>query len=428
MPVTTRTRFRYRGAAVAGAALILLAPAVPAAAASPAAPGDQHPGKSHGTAELRLATFNASLNRATEGELSADLSTPDDAQAAAVAEVIQRAHPDIVLVNEFDYVADGSALRDFRKNYLEVPHNGAPGIRYPYAFTAPVNTGVPSGMDLNNDGSIGGGDDAYGFGLFPGQYGLAVFSKYPIDTRSVRTFQKFLWRDMPGALLPDDPATAAPADWYSPDELAKFRLSSKSHWDLPVKIGRETLHVLVSHPTPPSFDGAEDRNGTRNHDEIRFWADYIGAPGRARYIYDDAGRHGGIARGADFVIMGDQNSDPLDGDSVPGAIQQLIDNPRLTDPKPTSTGAPEAAVLQGGVNATQKSNPIYDTADFSDVPSPGNLRADYVLPSKSLRVKDSAVFWPQRSDPLSRLTGEYPFPTSDHRLVWVDVQQRGHGR
>ena len=31
------------------------------------------------------------------------------------------------------------------------------------------------------------------------------------------------------------------------------------------------------------------------------------------------------------------------------------------------------------------------------------------------------MFWPASGDPLSPLTGEYPFPSSDHRLVWVDV-------
>ena len=71
-----------------------------------------------------------------------------------------------------------------------------------------------------------------------------------------------------------------PRDWYSPEVLRSLRLSSKSHWDLPVRIGRRTVHVLASHPTPPTFDGPEDRNGTRNHDEIRFWAEYVGASGR----------------------------------------------------------------------------------------------------------------------------------------------------
>ncbi len=375
---------------------------------------------------LRIATYNLSLNRNEAGQLEADLESGTNAQARAVAEVIQRTNPDIVLLNEFDFVPDNRAVDLFRDNYLEVGQGGAEPIEFTYAFVAPSNTGVPSGFDLNNDGAIGGGDDAFGFGLFPGQFGMAVLSKYPIDELAVRTFQHFRWQDMPGALLPDDPATAAPADWYSEAELDIFRLSSKSHWDVPVRVGRETIHVLASHPTPPTFDGDEDRNGRRNHDEIRFWADYV-SPGRASsYIYDDVGRRGGLKPGSKFVVLGDQNSDPLDGDSVEGSIQQLIEHPRITDPLPTSEGAVEAAALQGGANATHEGDPRYDTADFNDNPAPGNLRADYVLLSKQLRPVNARVFWPVRADPLSRLTGEFPFPTSDHRLVWVDVRMARH--
>ena len=373
--------------------------------------------------DVRFATFNASLNRSAEGQLVADLSTGDNAQARAVAEIIQRSAPDVLLVNEFDYVAGGHAADLFRDHYLEVSQNGAPPADYPYSYVAPVNTGVPSGHDLDNNGSVGGPNDAHGFGFFPGQYGMVVYSKFPIRTDRVRTFQNFLWKDMPGAMLPDDPATEAPADWYSAAELEAVRLSSKSHWDVPVRIGRRNVHFLVSHPTPPVFDGAEDRNGTRNFDEIRFWADYVRGKQRAAYVYDDAGRTGGLHPGATFVIAGDQNSDPTDGDSVPGAIQQLLESPRVNDRRtPSSEGAAEASALQGGINAEHVTPARFDTADFSE--PPGNLRADYVLPGRELRIRDSAVFWPVQADPLSRLTGTYPFPSSDHRLVWVDVRSQ----
>jgi Endonuclease/Exonuclease/phosphatase family len=251
---------------------------------------------------------------------------------------------------------------------------------------------------------------------------MVVYSRHPIETAGVRTFQKFRWKDMPGNLIP--------TPFYSPDEVDILRLSSKSHWDVPIRIGRERVHFLVSHPTPPVFDGAEDRNGRRNFDEIRFWADYISSPAGGRYIYDDQGRHGGLRPGERFVIAGDQNSDPLDGDSIPGAAQQLLDHPLVNARfAPASAGAVEATALQGGANATHRSDPRFDTADFSDT-APGNLRADYVLPRKGLKVSDGAVFWPLRADPLSRLTGVFDsaewgpvngFPTSDHRLVWVDV-------
>ena len=390
-------------------------------------------------ADVRFATFNASLNRpqAAPGadSLTTQLANPSvndqyRNQAKNVAEVIQRVRPDVLLINEFDPFQNGDlgvnpgAENLFRDNFLEVPQNDAQPIDFPYAFIAASNTGVPTGMDLDNSGAVGGGNDAFGFGAFPGQFGMVVYSKYPIDYGNVRTFRLFKWKDMPGNLIP--------TPFYSPAEVEILRLSSKSHWDVPLLIGGKTVHFLVSHPTPPVFDGAEDRNGRRNHDEIRFWADYI-SPGKSEYIYDDEGAYGGLKPGELFVIAGDQNSDPLDGDSVPGAIQQLIEHPLVnTKVTPSSAGAVEAAALQGGANATHRSDPRFDTADFADS-APGNLRADYVLPRKSLQIVDAGVFWPVQADPLFRLTGVFTpgfpgvwglvggFPTSDHRSVWVDV-------
>jgi len=383
------------------------------------------------SSKVRFATFNASLNRGAEGALVADLSQPGNAQADAVAEIIQRSRPDVVLVNEFDYVEGGQALKLFQDNYLSEAHGDAKPIRYGYRYAAPSNTGLPSGLDLDNNGIVAGpgtpgyGGDAFGFGAYPGQFGMAVYSRYPIVRREVRTFQKFLWKDMPGALLPDDPATAADDDFYSPEELAVFRLSSKSHWDLPLRVNGETVHLLASHPTPPVFDGPEDRNGTRNYDEIRFWSDYV-RPARSEYVYDDRGGQGGLEPRSRFVIVGDQNSDPYDGDSIPGAAQQLLENPRIdASVTPTSPGAVEQNAAQGLANLNHAGPPAQDTADFDDrLPNgPGNLRVDYVLPSRfGLKPVDGFVFWPLSSDPRFALVGTFPFPSSDHRLVAIDVR------
>ncbi|MDZ8088871.1 MAG: phytase [Nostoc sp. DedQUE12b] len=378
------------------------------------------------TNTIRFSQFNASLNRNAEGQLVSDLSTPDNAQAKAVAEIIQRNNPDVLLINEFDYSPE--AVQLFRQNYLAISQNGTTPVDYPYFYIAPSNTGIASRFDLNNNGAVvttpgatGYGDDAFGFGNFPGQYGMLLLSKYPIDTANIRTFQNFLWKDMPNALLPDDPTTPQPNDWYSQEELAVLRLSSKSHWDIPIQVNGETIHILASHPTPPTFDGAEDRNGKRNHDEIRFWADYI-TPGNGNYIYDDRGKTGGIAVGSSFVIVGDQNADPLDGDSFDNAIRQLLQNPNInTNVIPTSLGAPQQADLQAGANANQKGNPSFDTADFADN-TPGNLRTDYVLPSANLKIANSGVFWPLNTDSTFPLVSTFPFPSSDHRLVFTDVQ------
>jgi hypothetical protein len=422
---------------------------------------------------VRFATFNASLNRGvhylsgagsslgnpTPASALFDLSAPYDSlepnadteqrreQIRNVAEVIRLVRPEVLLINEFDYVegplSGNAATAAFQANYLglDSPEYETDPIVYPYVFVAPSNTGIASGKDLDNSGSVVStpgsgayGNDSFGFGEFPGKFGMAVFSMHPVDYDAARTFQTFLWKDMPGALLPHypDPFPPNPAlagqSWYSPDELAIFRLSSKSHWDVPIDIGGTVLHFLVSHPTPPVFDGLEDRNGTRNHDEIRLWADYI-QPGRGDYIYDDAGVFGGLAPGSRFVIAGDQNSDPFDGDSIPGSIQQLIDHPLVnTSVTPSSPGATQQAALQGGANANHRSDPAFDTADFADG-APGNLRADYVLPRKNLRIADAGVFWPLNTDPNFGLVGTFSstwnlvggFPTSDHRLVWVDV-------
>ncbi|MEU2267767.1 endonuclease/exonuclease/phosphatase family protein [Streptomyces olindensis] len=371
---------------------------------------------------VRFATFNASLNRSTQGALLRDLSTPDDAQARNAAETIQRVDPDVLLINEFDHDDQGAAVRLFLRNYLAVGHNGARPVRYPYRFTAPVNTGVATGVDLDGrngavttPGSDAYGQDAFGYGWFPGQYGMVVLSKHPIDTRAVRTFQHFLWKDMPGNVMPEG--------YYSDEARAILRLSSKSHWDVPVRIGRETVHFLVSHPTPPTFDGPEDRNGRRNHDEIRLWADYIGGRRRGAYLYDDRGRRGGLRPGARFVIAGDLNADPHDGDSYDHAVRQLLEHPAVHPATPpASAGGVAAAELQGGANTSHRGDPAYDTADFGDT-APGNLRVDHVIPSRGLIPGANGVFWPAPDDPLYRLVGDgRTVPTSDHRLVWQDVR------
>src|SRR5215207_5897858 len=58
---------------------------------------------------VRFATFNASLNRNSAGQLLVDLSTPNNVQARTVAEIIQRLNPDVLLINEFDYYSNNAA-------------------------------------------------------------------------------------------------------------------------------------------------------------------------------------------------------------------------------------------------------------------------------------------------------------------------------
>jgi endonuclease/exonuclease/phosphatase family metal-dependent hydrolase len=367
-----------------------------------------------GAGVLRVATFNCSLNREAAGQLERDLGTDGDVQARKVARVLRRVRPDIVLLNEFDFSEPAVAAEAFLKNYLssEVSWAQESPLQYAHRWTGPVNTGVPTGRDLDHDGKSNGPGDAFGFGRFPGQYGMLLLSRYPIRVQDVRTFQKLLWKQMPGALLPLDPGTQR--GWYTDEDLGVFRLSSKSHWDIPVEVNGSVLHVLASHPTPPAFDGAEDRNGRRNHDEIRLWRDYLTA-GADGWIRDDRGVAGGLSADAEFVVLGDLNADPVDGGSVAGAIQQLLNHPRVQSaPAPASTGGEQAAVQQKGINQQHRGSASEDTADFSDR-SVGNLRADYVLPSRGLQVQSARVYWPVGGEAAELVE------CSDHRLVYVDL-------
>ncbi len=418
---------------------------------------------------VRFSTFNASLNRNVSGDLLRDLANPNAVgvsatianriqQAHNVAEIIQRVNPDVLLVNEFDFDAAGvpgssstptplgfssRASQLFQDNFLSVPHGNSvrgstAGISFDYRYTPTTNTGIASGFDLDNNGSVGGGNDAFGFGNFAGQFGFTIYSKYEIV--GVRTFQNFLWKDMPGNLLTQDPTPGANnlSSFYSADEIGALRLSSKNHVDITLKIGGQDVHFLAAHPTPPVFDGAEDRNGKRNHDEIRFFKDYVEG---ADYIYDDQGGRGGLAAGAKFVIAGDYNADPNDGDSFQNAIRQLLDAETVNaNFAPESAGGTQAATdpnNNGSASANHIGDPKFDTADFNDA-APGNLRVDYVLPSNTLgKVVSGGVFWPVDSNPTDRnntgelfdLVGTFNnvglfsgLPSSDHKAVWVDVE------
>ena len=364
--------------------------------------------------KIRVATFNTALNRPEALTLAIELETGTCEPAHKIAEIIQRVQPDILLLNEVDYDDEHRAATAFHDKYLAKDHGDAKGINYPHRFLAPVNTGIATNMDLNKDGKSDGPEDAFGYGKFPGQYGMIVFSKFPIESDSIRTFQNFLWKDMPNAKLPQSEGES----YYKPEQMKIFRLSSKSHWDIPINIpvgeGEfEMIHFLTSHPTPPVFDGPEDRNGARNHDEIRFVADYVD-PDRSQYIYDDKGEQGGLAPGSRFVIAGDLNADPVDGSSSDSPMQLLLESPLVNSAiVPSSKGAVEASTT-GEANKKHTGDPASDTGNFGR--RVGNLRIDYVLPSSSLNTIDSGVYWPVSNEPEHDLVD-----ASDHRLVWIDI-------
>lgn len=329
---------------------------------------------------IRFATYNAALNDDAPGGVIARLEAGDEA-ARHVVEIIQRARPDVLLLQELDRDEAGRSLALFRALLAE-GQGGAEPIVYEHALFPPSNTGRPAGVDIDGSGRVEGPNDALGFGHHPGQYAFALLSRFPIG--EARTFRTLLWRDVPASLMP--------ADYYSPQAMAVLPLSSKTHLMAPILTAAGTVVVLAAHPTPPVFDDARDWNGRRNFDEIRLLAALLDD---APWAVDDAGAAGGLAPGTPAVVMGDLNADPRRGASRPGAITQLLSHRRIQDPVPQGAEGDK-------------------TADFG-----GGMRVDYVLPTRELTVTGSGVVWPAAGDRLSRIAA-----ASDHRLVYVDVRPR----
>ncbi len=381
-----------RLALAAVAALAVTALAAPALT-SPAAAGPGHgePGRPHQpgkASELRFATFNASLNRAAAGDLVRDLSTPDNAQAAAIAETIQRTDPDVVLlINEFDYVEGGRAAELFRDNYLEVGHNGAAPVDYPYYFVAPVNTGVPSGFDLNNNGTVGGRRRRLRLRAVP-RASTAWSStrstrsrpttSAPSSTSSGRTCR--------APLLPDDPATRGAGRLVLPRGARRLPALVEVPLGRPDQGARPQARPLPR--LAPDAAHLRRRRGPQRHPQPR--RDPL--LGRLRRAAAGGRRTSTTTRGGPAAsAAGRTSSSPATRTPTPStatpyddAIHQLLDHPRIQDPHPTSAGAVEATLRDGGANLTHEGPAAEDTADFADT-QPGNLRADYVLPASGSR-------------------------------------------
>lgn len=325
-------------------------------------------------ADLRIATYNTELERDGPGLLLRDIKR-GEAQVTAVTGVIAAVAPDILVLQGVDYDHDLAAL-----HALRIRLAGA-GADYPYVFARQPNSGLPTGLDMDGNGQMGQAADAQGYGRFSGQGGMAILSRYPVDMQAARDFSDVLWRDLLYGLLPE----AAGAPFPSAAAQAVQRLSSVAHWVVPVKVGRMRLILMTYHATPPVFDGPEDRNGRRNHDENRFWQHYL------------AGLFGAAAQ-ENFVLLGDANLDPLRGEGRKEAIRTLLNHPRLQDPKPRRP--------DGGM----------ETVAWDAV---GEMRVDYILPSADLKVTGSGVHWPENG-----AAADLVKTASRHRLVWVDIRTR----
>nr|WP_248298240.1 endonuclease/exonuclease/phosphatase family protein [Tabrizicola sp. YIM 78059] len=332
-----------------------------------------------GAETLRIATWNVGLDRKGPGLLVQDIVRGEDPQIAAVVQVLAALNADVILLTSIDYDRGGVALN------LLADRLDAAGAPYPHRFALRPNTGMQTGFDVDGNGRPGDPRDAQGFGQFSGQGGMAILSRLPVDAGNARDHSAFLWRDLPDALLPDA------AD---PDLLAVQRLATTGFWDVPVLTDMGPLHLLAFHATPPAFDGPEGRNRRRNHDEAAFWRHYL---------------TGGLPMAppeAPFVLLGDANLDPADGDGLHEGIQALLDHPAVQDPQPRGN--------HGRIEPEHHGDPALDTAIYASL---GGLRLDYVLPSAGLAIAGSGVLWPADDEPVAHVLRA----ASHHYPVWVDI-------
>ncbi len=324
---------------------------------------------------LRIASFNTELSRKGPGQLLRDIRRGDD-QVDAVVDILLATRPDVVSLQGLDWDHDGLALMALRQRLREK------GADFPHSFAAQPNSGLETDLDLDGDGETHGPGDAQGWGRFTGQGGLAVLSRYPIDTEGVADFSALLWRDLPGATLPTVDGAAFPSE----QAQSVQRLSNTVHWVIPIDAPGGRITVMTFHASPPVFDGPEDRNGLRNRDEIRFWPLFL----------DGAF---GPAPTARFVIAGDANLDPVNGEGRKQAIHRLLTDPRLQDPEPRDSTGSTATVRWKGV---------------------GDMRVDYLLPSADWLIEDAGVYWTDAAG----APYDAAMHASRHRLIWVDLSAR----
>ena len=354
---------------------------------------------------LRVATYNANLTREAPGDLFEELSAPGAEDATKVARAIQKVRPDVLVLTgiDVDMESGENVAKAFNTNYLAVGGDEHTGMTYPYSYTAPSNVGVDSGADINRNGTIGDPGDALGYGDFPGQLSMIVYSKYPLDTENVRDFTSMPWEAMPDNSIPAE---------LTDLERDLLPLASVSHWDIPVEVDGDTVHVLAT----STADASESSYGTaRNHDQIRFWEDYIDPD--TEYIRDHRGERGPLPEDATFVLAGSLKADPTgNGPADPTAITSLLASDQILDPEPARTMT--ASALSRGLI------PTTPEATHHTAPTPSNddetYRADYVLLSSDLTVSDSGVL---ETDSLGPNVGPFGHHREDPEthIVWADI-------
>ncbi|MFC0582109.1 endonuclease/exonuclease/phosphatase family protein [Micrococcoides hystricis] len=358
----------------------------------------------HQNGSVRMATINAQLVASEEGELIAQLENGEDERAKRLAATLQTQRPKVVALTGFDYDEAEEALKLFQERYLAEPQDSTDPIQYRYTFVAPVNAGVDSGSDLNHDGTVGGPEDAFGHGKFPGQGGMVLLSQLPIKESQIRTFTKFKWEDMPNNHLSETKFTSI--------ERKVMPLMSRSLWEIPVVSGRDTISLVVTHFSVAQDLGEEQAEQGRRLDQLQFLDDFLSGGDQADYIVDDEGRSGGIASNRQYVVLGQLNADPTDDKSQRDFLRQHAAPGQFTSE---------------GANTFFRSSSDYNSTAITDLrpQKTQGERLNYVLAKRgTTSVVDAGVFWPNPAAEEAVFLPEPDAAGITYRLVWADLSLR----
>ncbi|MBI2896076.1 MAG: endonuclease/exonuclease/phosphatase family protein [Deltaproteobacteria bacterium] len=339
----------------------------------------------------------------------------DDEQVTAAAEVLGRFAADIVDLNEIQYDIEdlpvlGMPGADDRtgpggfdggaENALRIAeriHAAAPEVDYPYTLTTVGNSGYYWEGEDYGEWSW----ELRGWGEWPGRFNTAVLSRYPILTDQVRVVHDFAWEDLPENRIQqmrDENGMEVPEG---------FPLFEKALNVVPIDLGPEVLWLVLLHPTasPAAFDPI---NPYRNYDELRALALFLDGelPGVEP-----------LPDGARFVVSGDLNGDPDDGDGLDGAVAQVLDHPSLVAVFPTGAGTRgqngEYNTFLGGCGND-------DGATVEDPTVRFQMQLDYVLASASIGPPtETGLFFPDFR--TEREDFDLACRASDHRFLYIDI-------
>ncbi|UCD35333.1 MAG: endonuclease/exonuclease/phosphatase family protein [Nitrospiraceae bacterium] len=310
---------------------------------------------------IRFGHFN--VRDLTAGKLR----DPEHPQVLSASAIIRKVRPHVLSINEIEGLPEAPRL--FLDNFLQ---RGDSPLRYPYQYAGATNSGVCSGLPPPFDFK--------GFGLFEGQYGIALFSRFPILREGIRSFEHFPWRALPGGL--------SSLGHRAVDVPEGFPLFSTNLLDVPLRMGGRVVHAILLHASVPVRGPF---NKERNADQLNFLNEYISRralSGAEPFKAENP-----------FVVMGDLNADPEKGEGIKEAVGGLLANPALHGGMP-----PGPTFLEGGgVEA-----PPMDREGFS-------LRLDYILPSRDFVVLRQGVFGSGEAGWWNQVR-----LASDHFFVYAD--------